>query len=88
MTAAPPIALSLRQVRKSYGAVEALKGVDLDVPEGRVMAICGDNGAGKSTLIRIISGAQEPSGGELSLRGKPAVFRSPHDALVLSLIHI
>ncbi|CAB3670805.1 Fructose import ATP-binding protein FrcA [Achromobacter deleyi] len=88
MTAAPPIALSLRQVRKSYGAVEALKGVDLDVPEGRVMAICGDNGAGKSTLIRIISGAQEPSGGELSLRGKPAVFRSPHDALVQGIATI
>jgi ABC-type sugar transport system ATPase subunit len=41
-------ALSLRQIKKSYGAVEALKGVDLDVPQGKVMAICGDNGAGKS----------------------------------------
>ncbi len=88
MTAASPIALSLRQVRKSYGAVEALKGVDLDVPEGRVMAICGDNGAGKSTLIRIISGAQEPSGGELSLGGKRAIFRSPHDALVQGIATI
>ncbi|WP_121372034.1 ATP-binding cassette domain-containing protein, partial [Pseudomonas aeruginosa] len=75
-------ALSLRQIKKSYGAVEALKGVDLDVPQGKVMAICGDNGAGKSTLIRIISGAQEPSAGALSLNGKPVVFGSPHDALV------
>ena len=37
-------ALSLRRIKKSYGAVEALKGVDLDVPQGKVMAICGDNG--------------------------------------------
>ncbi|ASC65302.1 sugar ABC transporter ATP-binding protein [Achromobacter denitrificans] len=81
-------ALSLRQIRKSYGAVEALKGVDLDVPEGKVMAICGDNGAGKSTLIRIISGAQEPSGGELSLDGKKVVFASPHDALVQGIATI
>ena len=88
MTAAPPAALSLRQVRKSYGAVEALKGVDLEVPAGRVMAICGDNGAGKSTLIRIISGAQAPTGGELSLDGKPVVFGSPHDALAQGIATI
>ncbi|WP_454696575.1 ATP-binding cassette domain-containing protein [Achromobacter aegrifaciens] len=81
-------ALSLRQIRKSYGAVEALKGVDLDVPLGKVMAICGDNGAGKSTLIRIISGAQEPSGGAMSLHGKQAVFGSPHDALVQGIATI
>lgn len=82
------IALSLRQIKKSYGAVEALKGVDLDVPEGKVMAICGDNGAGKSTLIRIISGAQEPSGGEFSLNGQNVVFGSPHDALVQGIATI
>ncbi|MGE8640739.1 MAG: ATP-binding cassette domain-containing protein [Achromobacter sp.] len=81
-------ALSLRQIHKSYGPVEALKGVDLDVPEGRVMAICGDNGAGKSTLIRIISGAQEPSGGELNLNGQKVVFGSPHDALVQGIATI
>jgi simple sugar transport system ATP-binding protein len=83
-----PAALSLRQIRKSYGAVQALKGVDLDVPAGKVMAICGDNGAGKSTLIRIISGAQDPSGGELSLNGAPVRFRSPHDALVQGIATI
>ncbi|WP_313458676.1 ATP-binding cassette domain-containing protein, partial [Achromobacter sp.] len=59
-----------------------------DVPEGRGMAICGDSGAGKSTLIRIISGAQEPSGGELSLNGRKVVFGSPHDALVQGIATI
>ena len=73
--------LSLRGLRKSYGGVEALKGVDLDVQRGDVLAICGDNGAGKSTLIRIVSGAQERSGGTVTLRGEPVDFSSPQQAL-------
>jgi len=81
MTASREPILSLRQVRKSYGAVEALRGVDLDVHRGEVLAICGDNGAGKSSLIRVISGAQEPSGGEIRLKGEAVRFRSPQDAL-------
>ena len=73
--------LSLRGVAKRYGAVEALRGVDLEVAAGEVLAVCGDNGAGKSTLIRILSGAQAPSAGTMALRGRPVAFRSPHDAL-------
>ncbi len=72
---------SLRGVGKSYGAVRALSDVDLDVHAGDVLAICGDNGAGKSTLIKIMSGAQEPSAGTMSVRGQTVRFRSPHDAL-------
>ena len=72
---------SLRGISKSYGAVQALAGIDLDVFAGDVLAICGDNGAGKSTLIKILSGAQAPSDGTMSLRGVPVQFRSPHDAL-------
>jgi simple sugar transport system ATP-binding protein len=72
--------LSLRGVGKRYGAVEALSGADLDVAPGDVLGICGDNGAGKSTLIRIISGAQEPSAGEILLRGTALRLRSPQDA--------
>ena len=75
-------ALSLRGIAKSYGAVRALRGVDLDVMEGDVLAICGDNGAGKSTLIKILSGAQEADAGTMMLRGNAVRFRSPHDALV------
>jgi simple sugar transport system ATP-binding protein len=73
--------LSLRALRKSYGGVEALKGIDLDIEQGEVLAICGDNGAGKSTLIRIISGADTRSGGGVSFRGEAVDFRSPHEAL-------
>ena len=73
--------LSVRSLEKSYGAVEALRGVDLDLYDGEVLAICGDNGAGKSTLIKILSGAEQPSGGSVLLRGREVVFRSPAEAL-------
>lgn len=72
---------ALTGIRKSYGAVEALKGVDLEVWPGEVLAICGDNGAGKSTLIKIMSGAEVPDSGEIRLSGKPVTFGSPQDAL-------
>lgn len=73
--------LRLAGVAKSYGAVAALRGVDLDIHAGEVVAICGDNGAGKSTLIRIVSGAHDPSAGRMELDGRAVAFRSPLDAL-------
>jgi ABC-type sugar transport system ATPase subunit len=73
--------LRLAGVGKRYGAVEALRGVDLEVDAGEVVGICGDNGAGKSTLIRIVSGAHEASEGRIELRGRVVAFRSPLDAL-------
>jgi simple sugar transport system ATP-binding protein len=73
--------LRLAGIRKSYGAVEALKGVDLEIRAGEVVAICGDNGAGKSTLIRIVSGAHAPSDGSIELGGEAVAFRSPLEAL-------
>ena len=79
--ATPAPVLGLRGIQKSYGGVLALAGIDLDVHPGEVLAVCGDNGAGKSTLIKIVSGAQEASAGTMTLRGEPARFRSPHDAL-------
>lgn len=78
--AASPV-LSIRGLHKAYGAVQALRGVDMDLHAGEVLAICGDNGAGKSTLIKIISGAEQPSSGEIRLDGRPVTFRSPQDAL-------
>jgi simple sugar transport system ATP-binding protein len=82
------VILSLRGIGKHYGAVEALTGVDLDVAAGDVLGICGDNGAGKSTLIRIISGAQEPSAGEMTVRGDAVRFRSPQDAYAAGIATI
>lgn len=78
--ARPPL-LSLRGIGKNYGAVVAVRDVDLDIVEGEVLAICGDNGAGKSSLIKVISGAEEPTSGTLLMRGEPVVFSSPQVAL-------
>lgn len=74
-------ALQTTSLAKSYGAVHALRGVDLSVQSGEILALCGDNGAGKSTLIRVLSGAHEPSSGDVQLFGQSVRFRSPHDAL-------
>ncbi len=59
--AAPPV-LSVRRITKRFGAVQALRGVDLDVYAGEVLALVGDNGAGKSTLIKIVAGLYQPDG--------------------------
>jgi ABC-type sugar transport system ATPase subunit len=72
--------LQLRGIGKSFGPVQALSGVDLDIPAGQVTALVGDNGAGKSTLIKTIAGIWEPSGGQLIWQSRPVHFRSPRDA--------
>jgi len=72
--------LQLRGIGKSFGPVQALSGVDLDIPAGQVTALVGDNGAGKSTLIKTISGIWQPSEGQLVWQGQRAHFRNPKDA--------
>ncbi|MFG1879064.1 sugar ABC transporter ATP-binding protein [Sphaerisporangium sp. NPDC049003] len=72
--------LELRGVRKDYGGVRVLHGVDLAGRRGEVLAVVGANGAGKSTLIRILAGAQPMSQGEMWMDGERFELRSPHDA--------
>lgn len=72
--------LSLRGIRKSFGATEALRGVDLDLFAGECLGLVGDNAAGKSTLTKIMSGAYAPDAGELRLAGEALRFRGPGDA--------
>lgn len=80
-TASSSALLSLRDVRKSFGAVEALKGVTADVHPGEVIALVGDNGAGKSTLVKIISGVYPATSGEVLLEGRRVQWSSPADAM-------
>ena len=83
------VVLAARNVAKNFGAVQALKGVNFDVHRGQVTTLFGENGAGKSTLMKILSGVQPPSSGELLLDGKPVTFTSTVDARNngISIIH-
>jgi simple sugar transport system ATP-binding protein len=69
--------LQAKGIIKSFGAVEALRGVDFDVRRGEVVALMGDNGAGKSTLTKVLSGAIKPDSGAIFLNGNEVVFDSP-----------
>ena len=68
------VALSTRDLSKSYGQIEVLKGVTFDIHAGEVHAIIGENGAGKSTLMRLLSGHAKPSKGEIFMDGAAADF--------------
>jgi simple sugar transport system ATP-binding protein len=68
-------------VGKSYGAIRALKGINLTVRAGEVTGVLGDNGAGKSTLIKIISGLHPYNEGTLKVDGNEVHFSSPREAL-------
>src|SRR4029078_10110814 len=65
----------------TYGAIRALKGINLTVNAGEVTCVLGDNGAGKSTLIKIMAGLHPRNEGELLVDGQPVTFSSPREAL-------
>lgn len=73
--------IELKNITKSYGSFDALRGVNLAVREGEVTCVLGDNGAGKSTLIKILAGLHQPTSGELLIDGQPATFTSPRDSI-------
>lgn len=77
--------LELRGVRKAFGALSIIQGVDLAVYRGERHALIGPNGAGKSTLFNLVSGSFAPSAGEIRLRGESIAARSPHDINRLGL---
>ncbi len=79
------ILLSLRGVSKRFGPVQALTGVNLDIPAGKVTALIGDNGAGKSSLIKTISGLWSPDDGTMSWNGKQFRLHGPRDAEELGI---
>jgi ribose transport system ATP-binding protein len=78
--AAPNPLLAMRGVVKTFGGVQALRGVDFDLQPGEVHALLGENGAGKSTLMNILSGVVEPDQGEILIDGEPARFNDPRAA--------
>jgi len=89
MSAAGEVVLEARDIAKSYGSIQALRGVNFAVRRGRVTTLFGENGAGKSTLMKILSGVIGPSAGQILLDGEPVRFASSTDARAqgISIIH-
>jgi ABC-type sugar transport system ATPase subunit len=72
--------LQARDLRKYYGYVRAVDGVDFTIFPGEVVALVGDNGAGKSTLVKMLCGALAPDDGEVLVEGEPTLFQSYREA--------
>ena len=70
MPETPPPIIRLRGLRKSYGNVQVLRGVDLDVPHGQTVRVIGPSGSGKSTLLRLLMLLDAPDAGELEIDGE------------------
>jgi len=72
--------VEMRDIKKHFGAVQALRGVDLVLRHNEVLGLVGDNAAGKSTLMKVLSGAYIPDGGQIFIDGQPVHFANPMDA--------
>ena len=72
--------VEMKNIKKTFGNVEALRGVNLYLKEGEVLGLVGDNAAGKSTLTKILAGAIEPTEGDIIRNGERVVFKNPADA--------
>ena len=77
--------LKVRGIDKHFGPVQALYGVNLDLPAGQVTGLCGDNGAGKSVLTRTIAGVHQPDHGQIYFEGRPVHIRNTRDAAALGI---
>lgn len=81
--------LSMRDINKSFSGVQVLKGINLSVDAGEIVALLGENGAGKSTLMKILAGVYEPTSGTISLNGEKVTINNPKHSqeLNISIIH-
>jgi simple sugar transport system ATP-binding protein len=72
--------VELVDIRKSFGAVQSLRGVNLRLGRGEVLGLVGDNGAGKSTLMKVLAGSIQHDAGEIRVNGETVRFNGPSDA--------
>ena len=81
--------LEMRNICKQFGGIQALNDVTLTLERGEVLCLCGENGAGKSTLMKILTGVETPTSGEIYLRGKQVHINKPLDAyqVGISIVH-
>lgn len=72
--------LSLKGINKSFGPIDVLHDINIEVPAGEVLCLLGDNGAGKSTLIKTLAGVFQPTSGKILMDGREVHFDGPRDA--------
>ena len=72
--------LSLKNIAKNFGAIQAIKNISFDIKESETVGLMGDNGAGKSTLLKIIAGNFNPSSGSIKFEDQEVHFEKPIDA--------
>jgi len=77
--------LELKQVRKVFGGLIAVKDVDLSVEEGEIVGLIGPNGAGKTTLFNVIAGVYRPDGGTVTFQGQDIGGRKPYEVCELGI---
>ena len=75
----------MKGVQKRFSGVHALKGVDIAVMPGEIVALIGENGAGKSTLMKVLGGVHQPDGGTIEVGGKPVAIRGVKDAIAAGI---
>lgn len=78
--------LKISNLKLNYGPINALKGVDIVVPEGQIVAILGANGAGKTSLLKTVSGLFKPAGGEIIFDGKSIGGKTAHKVAKLGIM--
>jgi len=77
--------VEMKGICKSFGGIQALRNVDLELRRGEIMGIVGDNGAGKSTLMKVLSGAYLADEGEIFINGVKTDIKNPQDAFSLGI---
>ncbi|MBU9710398.1 sugar ABC transporter ATP-binding protein [Bacillus tamaricis] len=79
----------MKEIKKSFSGIQVLKGVNIEVDKGEIVALLGENGAGKSTLMKILAGVYEPNGGAIFLNGREVTIENPRHSqdLKISIIH-
>jgi ABC-type sugar transport system ATPase subunit len=84
----PQPLVELFRIAKSFGGVQAVKGIDLTIDSGQIVGLVGENGAGKSTIIKLLSGVYPPDRGTIRIAGRDVRFASPRDALTAGVTTI
>lgn len=80
--------LGINELKVSYGAIQALRGINLTLTEGEIVALIGGNGAGKSTTLVTVSGLIRPVSGEIRFLGEDITSIAPQDIVSLGIVHV